>query len=62
MGVAPEIEDDALDAHYRKLVADYQHDEMTARGVPPEFAAIAAKKIAVIDAAYKAVMRQRGRA
>ena len=62
LGVAPEIEDDALDIHYRKLIADYQHDEMTARGVPPEFAAIAAKKVAVIDAAYKAVVKQRGRA
>lgn len=62
LGVAPDIEDDALDIHYRKLIADYQHEEMTARGVPPEFAAIAAKKVAVIDAAYKAVVKQRGRA
>ena len=40
LGVAPEIEDDALEIHYRALLADYQPDEMIARGVPPEFAAV----------------------
>jgi DnaJ like chaperone protein len=59
LGVAPEIADDALDVHYRKLVADYQPDKMIARGVPPEFEALAARKIAVINAAYEAAVRQR---
>jgi DnaJ like chaperone protein len=60
LGITPEIEDDALDAHYRRLVADYQPDTMIARGVPREFAAVAPSKIAVIDAAYAAVVKQRG--
>ena len=59
LGVAPEIEDDALHDHYRKLIADYQFDKMIARGVPPEFAASAARKISVISSAYAAVLKQR---
>jgi DnaJ like chaperone protein len=60
LGIPPEIDDDSLEMHYRKLVADYQPDKMMARGVPPEFAAAAAEKIAVINAAYEAVVKQRG--
>jgi DnaJ like chaperone protein len=59
LGVSPAIEDEALKAHYHKLIADHHPDEMIARGVPPEFVTIAAKKIAAIDAAYEAVVKER---
>jgi DnaJ like chaperone protein len=60
LGIPPEIGDNALEMHYRKLVTDYQPDKMIARGVPPEFAALATEKIAVINAAYEAAVKQRG--
>ena len=60
LGVAPGIEDDVLEIHYRALLAHYRPDEMIARGVPAEFAAVG-RKIAVIEAAYEAVARRRGR-
>jgi DnaJ like chaperone protein len=58
-GVTPEIVNDALKIHYRKLVADNHPDKMFARGVPPEFVAFATKKIAAINAAYKEIAKAR---
>jgi DnaJ like chaperone protein len=57
LGVTPDIGNDALKIHYRKLVVDNHPDKMIARGVPPEFVTIATKKIAAI--AYAAVARER---
>jgi DnaJ like chaperone protein len=51
LGVTLEIRNNALKFHYRKLVADNHPDKMIARGVPPEFVAMATKKIAAINAA-----------
>jgi DnaJ like chaperone protein len=59
LGVTPEIGNDALKIHYRKLVADNHPDKMMARGVPPEFVAMATKKIAAINAAYDEVAKER---
>jgi DnaJ like chaperone protein len=59
LGVTPEIGNDALKIHYRKLVADNHPDKMIARGVPPEFVAMATKKIAAINAAYEEVAKDR---
>jgi len=41
LGVTPGIDNQALKIHYRKLVADNRPEKMIARGVPPEFVAIA---------------------
>jgi len=59
LGVAPEIDNEALKIHYRKLIADHHPDAMIARGLPPGFVTIAMKKIAAINAAYEAVIKQR---
>ena len=59
LGITPEIGNDALKMHYRKLVTDNHPDKMIARGVPPEFVTIATKKVAAINAAYEAVARER---
>jgi DnaJ-domain-containing protein 1 len=44
LGVAPEIDNEALRIHYRKLIADHHPDAMIARGLPPGFVTIATKK------------------
>ena len=45
LGITPEIGNDALKIHYRKLVADNHPDKMIARGVPEEFVTIAVEKV-----------------
>jgi DnaJ like chaperone protein len=59
LGITPEVDNQALKLHYRKLVADNHPDKMIARGVPAEFVAIATAKIAAINAAYEEVARER---
>ena len=59
LGVAPEIDDEMLKIHYRKLIADHDPDSMIARGVPPEFVSVATKRVAAIHAAYETVIQQR---
>jgi len=59
LGITPEIGNDALKIHYRKLVANNHPDKMIARGVSSEFVNIATEKIAAINAAYDAVARER---
>jgi DnaJ like chaperone protein len=59
LGITPEISDDALKVQYRKLVSDNHPDKFIARGVPPEFVSMATKKIAAINAAYEAVVKER---
>jgi DnaJ like chaperone protein len=59
LGITPEIGNDALKIHYRKLVANNHPDKMIARGVSSEFVNIATEKIATINAAYDSVARER---
>jgi DnaJ like chaperone protein len=59
LGIAPDIDDDTLKRHYRKLVLDNHPDRMMARGVPPEFVSLATKKIAAIKAAYQELAKER---
>jgi DnaJ like chaperone protein len=60
LGVAPDIANDALKSHYRKLVAENHPDKAIARGMPPEFIRIATEKLAGINAAYEQIRRERG--
>jgi DnaJ like chaperone protein len=59
LGIGPDIDDDTLKRHYRKLVLDNHPDRMIARGVPPEFVSFATKKIAAINAAYQELAKER---
>jgi len=59
LGITPEMDDDTLKRHYRKLVLENHPDTMIARGVPPEFVSIATKKVAAINAAYEVVAKER---
>lgn len=59
LGVNPSVSNDELKSHYRGLIADNNPDKLLARGVPKEFVTIANKRIAAIDAAYDAIVKQR---
>ena len=41
---------------YRRMVKENHPDALVARGVPPEFIAIANEKLAVINEAYRRIM------
>lgn len=60
LGVAPDIDDEALKKHYRQLVRDNHPDRLIANGVPQEFIAVATERLAAINAAYDRVAAQRG--
>jgi DnaJ like chaperone protein len=59
LGVRPDIDDEALRKHYGKLIADHDPETMIARGVPPEFVSIAARKVAALTAAYETIAEER---
>ena len=59
LGITSDIDNDTLKHHYHKLVLENHPDKMIARGVPPEFVSLATKKIALINAAYKEVAKER---
>jgi DnaJ like chaperone protein len=59
LGINPSVSNDELQSHYRRLIADNNTDKLLARGVPKEFVTIANKRVAAIDAAYDAIVKQR---
>ncbi len=59
LGVAPDVSDDDLKAHYRALVREHHPDRLAASGVPPEFRCAANRRLAAINAAYEAIKAQR---
>ncbi|MEM8839692.1 MAG: DnaJ family molecular chaperone [Pseudomonadota bacterium] len=60
LGAEPDWSNDALRRHYRRLVAENHPDRLIARGVPAEFVKIANEKLAVINAAYDTLEKERG--
>ena len=59
LGVTPQISDDDLHRHYRKLVVENHPDKLIARGLPQEMIDIATRKIAVVNEAYGEIRRER---
>jgi len=59
LGVTPQISDDDLHRHYRRLVVENHPDKLIARGLPQEMIDIATRKIAVVNEAYGEIRRER---
>jgi DnaJ like chaperone protein len=60
LGVTPSISNGELKSHYHSLIIENHPDKLLGRGVPKEFIAIAAKKVAAINEAYGAITKERG--
>ena len=60
LGLPPSATDAELKSRYRQLARDHHPDSLAARGVPAEFHAASERKLAVINAAYDAILKQRG--
>lgn len=60
LGITPDITDEELRSHYRKLAAENHPDKLIARGVPEEFVAIATEKLSTINEAYDEIAKERG--
>jgi len=60
LGVPHDVADDALKSHYRKLVKENHSDRLAAHGVPREFQVMADRKLAALNSAYDAILRERG--
>jgi hypothetical protein len=52
-------ENDGLENHYRRLIADNSPDELMARGVPEEFVTIATERLDGINEACNAILKER---
>lgn len=59
LGADPEWDFARLKAHYRKRVADNHPDRLIARGVPPEFIAIATDRLASLNTAWEQIELER---
>ena len=59
LGVAHVASEDEIKRTYRLLVRENHPDRLIARGVPAEFVKLANDKLAVINAAYERVRRER---
>ncbi len=60
LGAEREWDFETLKRHYRKMVQDSHPDRLIARGVPPEFVAIANDRLASINDAWETIERQHG--
>ena len=60
LGLPASVGNEELNRQYRRLLADNHPDELLARGVPPEFIAIAIEKVATLNAAYDEIAKERG--
>ena len=61
MSIAPRATDKEIKARYRELVKSHHPDALVSKGVPPEFLAAAARRLATITAAYETILAERGK-
>ena len=59
LGASPAESDEELKARHRRLVIEHHPDRLIAHGVPKAFAGIAEAKLAVINAAWDAIRKER---
>lgn len=60
LGVHPDISDADLKLRHRALVREHHPDRLAATGVPPELRCAATRRLAAINAAYDAILEERG--
>jgi DnaJ like chaperone protein len=60
LGIAQNATTAEIKKAYRKLAAEYHPDKIESKGLPPEFLKFANDKLAEINGAYDAVMKNRG--
>ncbi len=60
LGLKPDASDEEVKRTYRKLIRENHPDTLIAQGVPQEFIDLANEKMAIINAAYDRVEKQRG--
>lgn len=60
LDIPRDASDADLKAHYRRLVKENHPDALIAHGVPPQFAKMAERKLAAINAAWEAIEKERG--
>ena len=60
LGLPPDASLQALKAQYRDLVKTHHPDVLVSKGVPVEFLAAAQRRLSAINAAYEAIMAERG--
>ncbi|MBU2581147.1 MAG: TerB family tellurite resistance protein [Alphaproteobacteria bacterium] len=59
LGISPDATDDELKARRKELVRENHPDKLAASGVPQEFLVLADRKLAAINAAYDAILKER---
>lgn len=59
IGVAPDADETTLRKAYRKKVRELHPDGMLARGLPEEAMRLAEQRLAVVNAAYEQIQRER---
>lgn len=62
LGVHPDASDAELKLRHRALVREHHPDQLAASGVPAEFRCAADRRLASINAAYDAILKDRQRA
>ncbi len=60
IGVSPQAADNDIKQKWKQLLRENHPDTLTASGMPSEFVEIANKKVAVINAAYDQIAKERG--
>ncbi len=59
LGIRAEASDAELKTQFRKLVQEYHPDKLIAAGAPPAVVKAATSKLATINAAYEAILKER---
>ncbi len=59
LGLAPDASAAEIKARHRALVREHHPDKLAASGVPPEFRAAADRRLAAINAALDAILKER---
>lgn len=60
LGTSPADSDETLRARHRQLVIEHHPDRLLAHGVPKQFARMAERKLAAINAAWDLIKQERG--